>query len=220
MPCTSPCSPPSCGSSWPGRTGYARPRDGDGADRLPRSASAVVFGLSMGNHSLTLLLRHPGRPVRARRRARHRRRRPRLVLACRRGARGHARPRLCASCPLRAGPFPAALVYGRPDTWDGFWYVVLAEQFRGSLLDPFGGLAVKAGHLGSPGRGAVRHPRAPDPVRASWRPSCAGHAYALLTGSAVAHHVLLRRLLHQRGHQPLLPRPDPHRLDLARDPRR
>ena len=51
--------------------------------------------------------------------------------------------------PLRAGPFRAALVYGRPDTWDGFWYVVLAEQFRGSLLDPFGDLTGKVGQLGS-----------------------------------------------------------------------
>ena len=72
------------------------------------------------------------------------------------------RPRLIATCvaalaitlvvvylelPLRAGPFRAPLVYGRPDTWDGFWYVVLAEQFRGSLVDPFGDLTTKAGQL-------------------------------------------------------------------------
>ena len=34
-------------------------------------------------------------------------------------------------------------MYGRPETWDGFWYVVLAEQFRGSVLDPFGNLGGK-----------------------------------------------------------------------------
>jgi hypothetical protein len=51
--------------------------------------------------------------------------------------------------PLRAGPFRAGLVYGRPDTWDGFWYVALAEQFRGSLLDPFVDLTGKVGQLGS-----------------------------------------------------------------------
>jgi hypothetical protein len=34
-------------------------------------------------------------------------------------------------------------VYGRPDTWDGFRYIVLAEQFRGSLVDPFGNLGDK-----------------------------------------------------------------------------
>ena len=32
--------------------------------------------------------------------------------------------------PLRSGPFPAPLVYGRPDTLEGLRYVVLAEQFR------------------------------------------------------------------------------------------
>jgi hypothetical protein len=38
----------------------------------------------------------------------------------------------------------APLVYGHPDTWSGFTYVVLAEQFRGSLVDPFGNLGTKA----------------------------------------------------------------------------
>ena len=45
--------------------------------------------------------------------------------------------------PLRAGPFRAPLVYGQPDTWDGFRYIVLAEQFRGSVDDPFGNLDTK-----------------------------------------------------------------------------
>ena len=45
--------------------------------------------------------------------------------------------------PLRAGPFRAPLVYGRPETWDGFWYVVLAEQFQGSISDPFGNIGGK-----------------------------------------------------------------------------
>jgi hypothetical protein len=38
--------------------------------------------------------------------------------------------------PLRAGPFRAPLVYGHPETFDGFLYVVLAEQFRGSFVNP------------------------------------------------------------------------------------
>ena len=49
--------------------------------------------------------------------------------------------------PLRGGAIAALtapLVYGRPATWDGFWYVVLAEQFRGSVVDPFGDLGGKA----------------------------------------------------------------------------
>jgi Protein of unknown function (DUF2723) len=39
--------------------------------------------------------------------------------------------------PLRAGPLRASLVYGRPETWDGFWYVVVGQQFLGSLVNPF-----------------------------------------------------------------------------------
>ena len=108
-------------------------------------AAAVVFGLSVGNHSLTLLLALPvGVYVIAVE--------PRVVL----------RPRLLAACaialvvtvvavylelPLRAGPFRAPLVYAKPDTWDGFWYVALAEQFRGSLHDPLGDLPRKLGDL-------------------------------------------------------------------------
>jgi hypothetical protein len=51
--------------------------------------------------------------------------------------------------PLRAGPLrgPDTLVYGHPETWDGFWYVVLAEQFRGSLVDPLGDLPGKVAAL-------------------------------------------------------------------------
>ena len=49
--------------------------------------------------------------------------------------------------PLRAGPFRAPLVYGHPETWEGFWYVVLAEQFRGSLQDPFGDIGGKVAAL-------------------------------------------------------------------------
>jgi hypothetical protein len=49
--------------------------------------------------------------------------------------------------PLRAGPFRAPLVYGTPDTWEGFKYIVLAEQFRDSLTDPFGELPRKFGDL-------------------------------------------------------------------------
>ena len=72
------------------------------------------------------------------------------------------RPRFIAGCaaalvvtlvlvylelPLRAGPFRAPLVYGRPDTWDGFWYVALAEQFRGSVVAPLDDLPGKLADL-------------------------------------------------------------------------
>jgi len=49
--------------------------------------------------------------------------------------------------PLRAGPFRAPLVYGTPNTLQGFWYVVFAEQFRGAIVDPFGDLGGKLGQL-------------------------------------------------------------------------
>jgi hypothetical protein len=110
------------------------------ADRYLITA-AVVFGLSMGNHSLTLLLAVPvalyvltvDRGILGR---------PRLILSCA-GALAVTLVLVYLELPLRAGPFRAALVYGRPETFDGFRYVVLAEQFRGSVQDPFGDLGGK-----------------------------------------------------------------------------
>ena len=109
-------------------------------------AAALVFGLSAANHSLTLLLAPPiGLYVLATE--------PRIVL----------RPRLLALCalaavgsaalvylelPIRAGLIRAPLVYAHPETWDGFWYIALAEQFRGSLSDPLGDLPRKLGQVG------------------------------------------------------------------------
>jgi hypothetical protein len=122
----------------------ARNRESPTSDRW-LVAAAAVFGLSMGNHSLTLLLApgvglyvlavHPGIV-----------RRPRLVGAC---AVALALTVVGAylELPLRAGPFRAPLVYANPDTWDGFWYIALAEQFRGSLSDPLGNLPGKLGDL-------------------------------------------------------------------------
>jgi hypothetical protein len=108
-------------------------------------AAAVVFGLSVGNHSLTLLLVPPVAlyvlAVEPRILLR-----PRIVMAC---ALALAATLVVVflELPLRAGPFRAPLVYGRPETWEGFWYVVLAEQFRGSLIDPLGNLGGKLGDL-------------------------------------------------------------------------
>jgi hypothetical protein len=39
----------------------------------------------------------------------------------------------------------APLVYGHPDTWSGFTYIILAQQFGGSLVDPWSDLGTKAG---------------------------------------------------------------------------
>ena len=158
------------------------PRPGDRADRY-LVAAAVVFGLSVGNHSLTLLLAIPvGLYVLAV--APDVVRRLRLVLACV-VALAATLVIVYLELPLRAGPFPAALVYGRPDTWDGFWYVVLAEQFRGSLIDPFGDLSGKVARLAAltVSQFGLLAPLVPVGfiATAMRRPR-----YALLTGSAVA----------------------------------
>jgi hypothetical protein len=146
-------------------------------------AATLVFGLAVGNHSLTLLLAIPAGLY---------------VLAVDPGI--WRRDRLVLSClavlvatvvlvylelPLRAGPFRAPLVYGTPDTWDGFRYIVLAEQFQGSLSNPFGDLPRKFGELVSRtvAQFGIFAPLIPVAfvVTAVRRPR-----YALLTGTAVA----------------------------------
>jgi hypothetical protein len=146
-------------------------------------AAAVVFGLAAGNHSLTLLFLPPillyvavVDPEMLWR--------PRLVVGCLVAA-VLTTALVYLELPLRAGPFPAPLIYGRPDTWDGFWYIALAEQFRGALLGPFDDLAFKTGDLAlrtidAFGPLAVVLPFA-FAVTVLRRPR-----YALLTGSAVA----------------------------------
>lgn len=156
------------------------------ADRWLVSA-AVVFGLGVGNHSLTLLL---ALPVAL------------FVLAVER--RILLRPRFLAVCilalvgtvvavylelPLRAGPFRAPLVYAKPDTWDGFWYIALAEQFRGSLQDPFGGLPGKLGDLVTLAQAQFGYLAVLIPI--GFVATAVRHGrYALLTGSAMVITVL------------------------------
>lgn len=94
-------------------------------------AAAVVYGLALGNHALTLLLA-PGiaayvflvapRIVW---------RRPRLVLVAL-SALLLTTVLVYAYLPLRSAMDPA-LDYANPETWSAFWYVVLGEQFQGSL---------------------------------------------------------------------------------------
>lgn len=125
--------------------GDGRLEDGVRRDDRALVAAAVAFALAIGNHSLTLLLA-PGVGL--------------FVLAVDPGVVRSLRRLLApalallvtlvvlyAELPLRAGPFRADLVYGRPDTWDGFWAVVLAEQFRGSVVAPFSDLAEKGAAL-------------------------------------------------------------------------
>jgi len=104
------------------------------ADRL-LLAAAIVVGLSVGNHSLTLLLGPPiilytlaVEPAILRR--------PRFILA---NIAAFAIPTVLVRFEmiLRAGWFRAPFVYADPSTWTGFWYVTLGAQFHGWLTDPF-----------------------------------------------------------------------------------
>ncbi|MFL5680535.1 MAG: protein O-mannosyl-transferase family [Chloroflexota bacterium] len=104
-------------------------------------AAAAVFGVALANHSLTLLLIVPvGLYVLA---VDHRIwRRGRVVAACLIAVVATT-ALLYLELPLRAGILRAPLVYADPSTWDGFTYIVLAEQFRGSIVDPLGDLPQK-----------------------------------------------------------------------------
>jgi len=146
-------------------------------------AAAFVYALAAGNHSLTLLLAIPiGLFVLAVDPDIWRR--GRLVLGCL-AVLVLTLVLVYLELPLRAGPFRAPLVYGTPDTWDGFRYIVLAEQFQGSLADPFGNLGQKFGELLQRTVDAfgILAPLIPFAflVTALRRPR-----YALLTGVAVA----------------------------------
>jgi hypothetical protein len=114
------------------------------ADRL-LLAAAVVVGLSVGNHSLTLLL---GPPIVL------------FVIAVEPGIL-HRRRFIAANIAafalptvlvrfemiLRAGWFRAPFVYADPSTWTGFWYVTLGAQFHGWLTDPFSNAPKRIGDL-------------------------------------------------------------------------
>jgi hypothetical protein len=104
-------------------------------------AAAITFGVGLANHFLTLLF-VPGIAL--------------YVLAVEPGIRRRVgfvaellgmllgtTAVLYLELPLRAGPFPASLVYGHPDTVGGFLYVVLALQFLGTLSQPFAHLGGK-----------------------------------------------------------------------------
>jgi hypothetical protein len=118
---------------------------GDGLDQRATDRrlllAAVLFGLAVGNHSLTLLLAPPialyvvaVEPGILRR--------PRFIAACL-GAAALTIVLVFLELPIRGGLLPAPLIYGKPATWDGFWYIALAEQFRGSLGDVLANLPTK-----------------------------------------------------------------------------
>jgi hypothetical protein len=123
----------------------ARPGDDAVRARADRALvlAAAIYGVAIANHALAFLLApaiglfvlavEPGVL-----------RRPRLIGTSAAALLGVA-ALLYLELPLRAGPWPAPLVYGHPDTWSGFWDIVLARQFQGSvggmLADPWGSAA-------------------------------------------------------------------------------
>ena len=119
------------------------PADRGRADRW-LVVAAILFGLAAGNHSLTLLLVPPiGLYVLSVDPGIWRR--WRFALTCLLTA-FLTLTLVYLELPLRGGLVPALmapLVYARPATWDGFWYIALAEQFRGSLSNPFADLGGK-----------------------------------------------------------------------------
>jgi hypothetical protein len=107
-------------------------------------AAAFIYGVAVANHSLALLL-PPAIGLfvlMADRRVIFRRR---TIVACV-AVLAATIAAFFLELPIRAA-MHAPLVYGHPDTLSGFQYVVLAEQFRGSLYDPFGDLPTKAGQV-------------------------------------------------------------------------
>lgn len=134
--------------------------------------AGAVYGLSLGNHALTLLLA-PGIGVYVLMvTPRIAWQRPRLVLAAV-AAMVFAATLVYAYLPLRSGMDPP-LDYANPESWSSFWYVVLGEQFQGSfralppgadiiagiwdeLVRNLGPAAILA--LAGLALGMVRHPR-------------------------------------------------------------
>ena len=120
----------------------------DGLDhRADRSlqVAALVFGVALANHTLTVLL-IPGIALYLVAVERDILQRRRFVLRCLAIAAVTA-GLLYLELPLRAGPFPAPLVYGQPNTLVGFLYVVLGAQFAGTIGGPLADIGPKVADL-------------------------------------------------------------------------
>lgn len=111
----------------------ATPGDPAAARRADRGIvlAAALLGVALANHGLTILL-IPAVGLYVLAVDLEVVRRPRLVAAALAACFGIA-GLLYLELPLRAGPFPAPLVYGHPETWSGFWDIVLARQFQGDI---------------------------------------------------------------------------------------
>jgi len=115
------------------RESQADPFDDVLARRADRRivGTAALFGVSVANHGLTLLL-VPAVVLFVLAVDTGVLRRPKLVLAALGAAIGIA-ALLYLELPLRAGPFRAPLVYGHPETLQGLADVILGSQFSVDL---------------------------------------------------------------------------------------
>jgi hypothetical protein len=95
-------------------------------------AAAVVYGLALGNHALTILLA-PGIAIYVFAASPALFRRPATVLACAAAA-ALTTVAVYAYLPIRASMDPP-LNYANPSSWEGFSYLVFGEQFRGAFLE-------------------------------------------------------------------------------------
>jgi 4-amino-4-deoxy-L-arabinose transferase-like glycosyltransferase len=130
---------------WERRRAAAE-RDGR-QQRADRSlvAAALVFGIALANHTLSILL-IPGIALYVLVVEPGILHRPWFVWRCL-GTTLVTAGLLYLELPLRAGPFPAPLVYGQPNTLSGFLYVVLGAQFAGSVGGPLTDLGSKLAWL-------------------------------------------------------------------------
>ena len=202
-----------------GAVAARREPPGDPRDRL-LLAAAVVVGLSVGNHSLTLLLGAADRPVRPGGRARH----PPAAAVHRRHRRGVRDPD--GPRPVRDDPagrlVPGAVRLRRPEHLErASGTSTLGAQFHGWLTDPFGDVAAAARRprwrspsassapLRAPDRRRVRRDRRPPaavraPERDDARRSPASSTRVYPNGAIDRYYI----------------GPGADRLDLAGDPRR
>jgi hypothetical protein len=93
--------------------------------------AAAIYGVAAANHGLALILApsiilfvlavEPRVLLR-----------PKLVVAAA-GTAAAVMAVLYLELPIRAGIIRAPLVYAHPETWQGFWDIVLAKQFQGDV---------------------------------------------------------------------------------------
>lgn len=103
--------------------------------------AAAIYGVAAANHGLALILApsiilfvlavEPRVLLR-----------PKLIVVAA-GTAVLVAALLYLELPLRAGIFRAPLVYAHPNTWQGFWDIVLARQFHGDVQGLFSNLGTK-----------------------------------------------------------------------------